>query len=237
MKKILIDIGNTTIHIKKIDQNNFSDLLRINTKQNLDQIKASFNEMDLTNVSQVVYSSVVPAIGEFVKNYFKKFEVINVKELKDYSNDLFAFEVNGLGEDFIANLLAVKDKFKNGIIISLGTATTFSLVRNGKFSGAIIAPGIRNSLNSLISAAAQLDQLEFGPTEEIIGTNTLDSINIGAINGHWFMIEKQIESLSNKFDCKFEVIFTGGNAKLIEKFIIKNNYELDYDLIFKGLNK
>ncbi|WP_026389126.1 type III pantothenate kinase [[Acholeplasma] multilocale] len=236
MKQILIDIGNTSIHVKGFEDKNFFELFRIPTTEACDTLYEKFDEIEFSEVNQVTFSSVVPSLDSDLIKYFnsKGIKISNIKTSPIFKQNDFAFNTESLGQDFIANFLAIKEKHNDAIIVSLGTATTFSYIKGGVFTGTIIAPGIKKSLESLISSAAKLQSADFEASNLTYGQNTIDAINIGAINSHWYMIEKNIELLSE--DKNIKVIFTGGNARMIENFIIERKYEINDNLIFEGLN-
>ncbi|ATZ18925.1 type III pantothenate kinase [Williamsoniiplasma somnilux] len=232
-KILLTDIGNTSIHFKLYDEQK-----NIYLTENRFYINEKIKFSSFINkgiVDEIVYSSVVPKLSKKLINFANKkgIKIRSIKDFKSINYKKFNIEnTNELGADFVAYFHAMNNK-KNHIIISLGTATTLSVICNKKFEGAIIMPGIKTSLYSLINKAALLKTSNFHFSNQIIGKNTAEAINIGSINSHYYAIEKNIELIKQNMKID-EVIFTGGNAYLLNEKI-KEKYILDEDLIFKGI--
>ncbi|AXK51407.1 type III pantothenate kinase [Spiroplasma alleghenense] len=239
---LLIDVGNTTVDFRYTStiSSQIIKLERIWTKdeekQNLDFIISIFDKIE--NLSKVVFSSVVPIWTNLINQGAekKRIPVFAIKE--HFEHDLNIFQevnINKLGSDFIANYYGVVDglKLQDCIVVSMGTATTLFVIENMKFKGAIIAPGIKIALNSLIQNAAMLSQYEFNYTEMTLGTNTKTAIEIGAINGHFKMIKALIEDLQKTK--KHQVVITGGNAEIITHQFEQEDYLIKEELIFIGL--
>ena len=53
----------------------------------------------------------------------------------------------------------------------------------------MILPGVRTSLDALVSNAAQLSQISLEAPKKIIGTNTIDCMKSGIIYGNASCIE------------------------------------------------
>ena len=84
----------------------------------------------------------------------RKLIKINIKNIKQ------------LGSDRIVNSIYGK-KFKNCLIIDFGTATTFDIVKNGKYEGGVIAPGVKLSMKNLIQSTALLPMFNLKKTKEL----------------------------------------------------------------------
>lgn len=67
------------------------------------------------------------------------------------------------------------------IIIDMGTATTMDVVdKAGSYIGGVILPGVKVSLNSLVSNTAQLPRINLDVPKRTIGKNTIECMR----NGH-----------------------------------------------------
>ncbi|PPE04372.1 type III pantothenate kinase [Entomoplasma ellychniae] len=228
MIKLLIDVGNTTTHCKWYDsQNNcFIKETIFMTKNVLqDETKVVFE----SHYDQLIYSSVVKKIEEKIKQ--KENKAYSIFDFKKISQNDFVYPIDQLGQDFIANFYGWKTS--NGIIVSLGTATTFMIIKDSKMIGAIISPGIESSFKGLIDSA---DALEFNFYQEVKWENntkglwTKQAINKGVVNGHWYMIKGLIKEIKKEHNIK-DVILTGGYADLL----IQNKYNVNKNLIFEGI--
>lgn len=228
MKKLLIDVGNTTIHCKVFNtknekyENEFIFLTKkVLEDENIFDVKVDYDE--------AIYSCVVSGVEKILMK-----KVRNAKSIHQFNaiqQDDFVYPTDQLGQDFITNFYA--NNLDNAIVVSLGTATTFMIIKNKKTVGAIIAPGIHVGFNGLVSEAVALN---FDFMSEVKWEDNLDSlwtkeaINKGVVNGHWYMVKGIVEEIESKYKID-DVILTGGYAKMLKQ----NEYTVDDDLIFKGL--
>ena len=103
----------------------------------------------------------------------------------------------------------------------------------GQFAGCIMSPGIKTAQKALSNGAAQLMDISFKAPRYVIGKNSADSLNSGAIYGTIAMIEGLTRMIEDELGYKCERILTGGNSSLIKDSI--PSYTYDGSLIFEGL--
>ena len=123
----------------------------------------------------------------------------------------------------------------------MGTATTFDVVSaKGEFLGGAIAPGLGISADALFTRAARLPRIEVKRPAKVIGTGTVDNIQIGLYYGYIGLVDGILErmitelALTNGPMEKIRTIATGGLAGLIaagSKYI----GEVDPNLTLTGL--
>ena len=78
-----------------------------------------------------------------------------------------------IGPDRLANALGVERLgIKDAIVIDLGTATTFDVVRGGNYLGGAIAPGIETGMLALTGRTARLPQIAIEVPELATGRST-----------------------------------------------------------------
>ena len=152
------------------------------------------------------------------------------------------------GADRIMNCVAAYDRFRGPcIIVDMGTATTFDVVSaKGEFLGGAIAPGLGISAEALFRRAARLPRIEVKKPLKVIGTGTVDNIQIGLYYGYIGLVDGILERMLAKLredaaksgkateDERVRTIATGGLAGLIaggSKFI----EEVDDMLTLTGL--
>lgn len=238
MKILLIDAGNSTVDFRSYDSETkkLEKIYRPWTKTLTD-----WNPKDIQkklkwkyfNFEMIVFASVVPQFNRWMQQFKQlvKVPMVNIQDAKKLQNSGFKKVARKeVGADLLANFHA--QNWDDALIISLGTATTIAQIEKGVFQGVIIVPGIRTSLESLVSSAALLKNKKFSWVDQPIGTSTIDAIGLGAINGHYYLIKSFIEKLKTS---KSTIIFTGGNADLIIPGIEKDHFLYDEALIFKGL--
>jgi type III pantothenate kinase len=134
------------------------------------------------------------------------------------------------GADRICNCVAAYDRFKGPcIVVDMGTATTFEVISaRGEFIGGAIAPGLGISADALFRRAARLPRIEVRKPAKVIGTGTVDNLQIGLYYGYIGLVdgilERMLERLradlaaeagEGKTPPEVKLIATGGLARLI----------------------
>jgi type III pantothenate kinase len=141
-----------------------------------------------------------------------------------------------VGADRIANAVAVADGRLPAIVVDLGTATTFDVVRAGRrYVGGMIAPGIRTSADELFRRAARLAKVEIRRPPRRIGRTTEESIQAGVYYGAIGAIDGIIRLLEREdLRGRARVIATGGLAPLVAAGS-RTIQEVDEALTLRGL--
>ena len=238
---ILIDIGNTNIVFAVSNNNKIKEISRIDTNKetnifikNVSRIIKNF----LKNSKKfAVISSVVPHINthiiKILNSYKIKTCVLKPKDVLSYLK--IDYNLNEIGADRIANSVAVlNSKIQNSIVIDFGTATTFEVLKNGRFLGGLIFPGIELSKNSLIKKTSLLKNTKIIKTQIVVAKNTKDSIQSGFYWGYISVINGIIKKIIDEKKFKPKIILTGGLAK-IYKNDIKPRPIVNSKLTLEGL--
>ena len=121
-----------------------------------------------------------------------------------------------VGADRIADAVAAFDRYGGPtIVVDFGTATTFEVVSaKGEYLGGVILPGIEISLEALFARAALLPRVELVEPPTVLGKNTVESVQSGAIYG----FAAQVDGLCQRLEQEVgpaTVVATGGLAGLI----------------------
>ena len=240
---IIGDIGNTEVKICLID-NKFKIKKKIIIKTNeINQAKLK-NKLKFllkyrNNFKSIIFSSVVPKIYKEFYVFFKLNLNIKILEIKNLKlNKFIDIKVNRkqIGSDRLANSIAMIDSKNNYIIIDFGTATTFDVIIKNKYLGGIISPGINLSLNTLISKASLIPEINLKKISNVIGKNTLDAVRSGFFWGYAGLIDNMIKLIKKQTKSRFSIILTGGLADLY-KNSINTKCKVDKDLTIKGIMK
>lgn len=244
MNILMIDVGNTTADFRvwcEQEQTitNFIRPLTNEVKYKSPDLIIELLQAKHIEISKIFYVSVVPEWNDVIRalGELLKVEVFNIRNIVDLtSKDFCVDDSTKIGADFICNFYAAKKLYhlENGIIISMGTATTFLLVQNSVVVGTIIAPGLMTALNGLISNAALLRANQYSVSKKLIGTNTVDAINLGGYNAHFLMTKAVVRELAKNYKIG-QVIYTGGNSLLFEQAITSELYKFNEKLIFEGI--
>jgi type III pantothenate kinase len=122
-----------------------------------------------------------------------------------------------VGADRIVNCVAAFEEYGGPIIIvDMGTATTFDVVsKKGEFVGGAIAPGLDISAAALFTRAARLPRIDIKKPSKVVGTNTVDNLQIGLYYGYIGLVDGIIERMIAELGPETKTVATGGLAKLI----------------------
>lgn len=95
-------------------------------------------------------------------------------------------------------------------------------------------PGVRVSLDSLISRTAQLPNISFENVGKVIGKNTVDCMKSGIIYGSAANIDGVLDRIEDELGEKLTVIATGGLAQVVIPYC-RREITLDNELLLDGL--
>ncbi len=102
------------------------------------------------------------------------------------------------------------------IVVDFGTATTFDVISpHGEFLGGAIAPGLGISAEALFSRAARLPRVDIRKPAKVIGTGTVDNLQIGLYYGYIGLVDGILERMIAELGPETKTIATGGLARLI----------------------
>jgi type III pantothenate kinase len=121
-----------------------------------------------------------------------------------------------VGADRIANAVGAYDLFGGPCIcVDFGTATTFDAISaKGEYLGGAIIPGIEISLDALFGRAAALRRVELVEPRNVIGKNTVESMQSGAVYGFAAQVDGLCRRIVDELG-EATVVATGGLAGLI----------------------
>ncbi|MEL7061502.1 MAG: type III pantothenate kinase [Acidobacteriota bacterium] len=122
-----------------------------------------------------------------------------------------------LGADRLVNAVAARAAYGAPVlVVDLGTATTFDVVdAAGDFVGGVIAPGLDISAQALFSHASKLSPVHLERPRELIGRNTVASMQSGIFYGYLALVDGIVERLIGEVEGLEEVVATGRAAGLI----------------------
>ena len=194
-----------------------------------------------TQINDIIISSVVPplmhTLGNACRRYIGKAPLIVGQDIVPAINIKYD-NPKEVGADRIVNAIAARAKYGAPlIVVDFGTATTFCAIdKNGDYVGGVISAGIKISMDALFEKAAKLPRIEIVKPEKIIGTNTVSSMQSGAVYGYVGQVEYIVERIKEELtetNCK--VVATGGLASLIAQHTETIDF-VDRMLTLDGLN-
>jgi type III pantothenate kinase len=178
------------------------------------------NGIEMAAVSEIAISSVVPPMDSMLRQVcetsFKRkplFVELGVKTGMPVLTD----NPSEVGADRIVNCVAAFEQFGGPcIVVDMGTATTFDVIsKKGEFLGGAIAPGLGISADALFSRAARLPRIDVKKPAKVIGTGTVDNIQIGLYYGYIGLVDGILERMIAEMGPDTKTVATGGLAKLI----------------------
>lgn len=142
-----------------------------------------------------------------------------------------------LGADLVVAAVAALEKYSKPMaIFDLGTANTLSVIDGaGRFLGGAIMAGPKLSVEALSSRTSQLPRIELEAPPRLIGSNTVQCMQAGAVYGHAAMIDGLIDRVTRELgEPLSSTIATGGQAPLIIPFC-DHSIILEENLMLQGL--
>ncbi len=123
---------------------------------------------------------------------------------------------------------------KHKLIIGTGTCITYNFINEkNQFLGGIISPGIKMRLRAMHEFTANLPLIEKAVPKNLLGKNTNDSINNGAVIGTVYEIEGIISEYKVK-NPDFMIILTGGDTNFLADNL-KSSIFADENFLLKSL--
>lgn len=209
----------------------------------------SMAQVDKADIDGIILASVVPSLEaawvSCINKYFsaslkKPPFVVSSKSIghiikvkTDYPEEV--------GADRLVNAIAAWERYReNLIIIDFGTAITFDCVsKKCEYLGGTILPGVAISLDALATRTAKLPRIDVSvPPGEIIGSNTVQAMKSGILNGYGSLIDGLSEKIKTEL-CPdgepMKILATGGMAHLIAPYS-NSIEEVDTMLTLHGLH-
>ena len=124
-----------------------------------------------------------------------------------------------VGADRVVDAAAVARLYGGpACIVDFGTATTFDAISaEGDYLGGAIAPGLGIGLEALCARTAKLPRVEVVRPPAVIGKNTVQSMQSGALFGYVGLVEGMVARFREELGPDMKVIGTGGFVELIAK--------------------
>ena len=240
---ILGDIGNTETKIFLVSTNNkiIKKLSLSTTDINYTRLNKLFINFitDYKKVKKILFCSVVPKSLSIIKKFLSKKTKLKCYEVKELNlKSLIKIKANykQVGSDRLTNAISLVNNNNNFIILDFGTATTFDVLVKNVYSGGIIAPGVRLSLNTLSDKATLIPKIDLKQIKNVIGNNTISAVRSGFFWGYAGLIDNIINLIKKETRKSFKVIITGGFSDLFKKSI-KTKVNHNKNITVNGLIK
>lgn len=199
-------------------------------------------------LQHAVIASVVPALTLVLKDAVQLAfgcEALIVSADLALGISLSVDRPHELGVDRIVNAVAARElalrpagesNLSRGcIVIDLGTATKLDcLSPTGEFLGGVIAPGLRVSLDALITAGAKLPPVELVAPARVLGKNTIQCLQSGIVYGYASLVDGLVSRLRAELSWPCDIVATGGLATVVAQHT-ECMTDVHPDLTLRGL--
>jgi type III pantothenate kinase len=222
---LAIDVGNTNTVLGLYDDKKLIQHWRIKTDSSstADELILTFNGLlkDQPQVTGISLCSTVPSVLKemrwMLERYFPNTKTVIIEPGTKTGVPIITDNPKEVGADRIANSLAVFERHGGpSVVVDFGTSTNFDVVsEKGEFLGGALAPGIEISLEALASKAAQLRKVEFVKPRSVIGKNTVEALQSGALYGFAGQVDGILQRIIAEIGPVKAVVATGGLASLV----------------------
>ena len=245
---LALDVGNTNVTVGVFD----GDTICLRSRMATDTTKTadqhaielmnlfSLYKLDIGAFEGAIISSVVPQIEPPIRRAVET--VLGVSPIMVGPGVKTGLNIAidnpaQLGADLLVGAVAaVHEVGAPCVVWDLGTATTvFAVDKSGNFVGGAIMAGVRTAVDSLIARTALLPRFRLEPPAHVIGRNSNESMQSGAVFGTAAMMDGMTERLFAEWGYNAPVVVTGGIGRDIVPYC-RTKAVFDDDLLLKGLN-
>jgi len=224
---LAIDVGNTNIVLGLFDGAEIQHSWRIKTDSRMtaDELALAFQGLlaqHPAKVTGVALCSTVPAVlhemRTMLSRYFGDVQHVVVEPGTKTGVSIQTDNPKEVGADRIVNTLAAFELYGGpAIVVDFGTSTNLDVVSaSGEFLGGALAPGIEISLDALASRAAQLRKVEIVKPRAVIGRNTVEALQSGAVYGFAGQVDGLVERIKEELGAPDAIVIaTGGLAEVV----------------------
>lgn len=244
---LAIDVGNTNTVIGGFDGETLRFTVRISTNQTQTADEYALKLQGMFTMHKVcakeieggIISSVVPVLSPVLQQAVEQLtgqRVLIVGSGLKTGLNIRIDNPGQLGSDLVVDAVAASHCYQKPILIfDMGTATTLSVMDGkGGYIGGMIMPGIRLAMDALSSSTSQLPRVDLTPPGQIIGTNTVECMQSGAIYGNAAMIDGVIDRLEEQLGEHATVVATGGMVNTVIPYC-RHKIISDETLMLRGL--
>lgn len=223
---LAIDVGNTNTVLGLFEGDTLEHSWRIKTdaRDTADEMVLIYRGLltDAPDITGIALCSTVPAVlhelRTMLERYYLNVPTVVVEPGIKTGVPILTDNPKEVGADRIVNTLAAFHLHGGpSIVVDFGTSTNFDVVSaKGEFIGGALAPGVEISIDALAARAAALRKVELVRPRSVIGKNTVESLQSGALYGFAGQVDgivtRIIEELGGSITA---VIATGGLAPVV----------------------
>ena len=235
---LIIDIGNTSIKLAVFDaQNKLKLFERTGAAKIFQDLESLFKKFSVNYAMISQVGQNISGLEDFLQKHDITNWYLNASLKLPFKVTYKTPETIGADRLGLVAGAIWRTPNQNQLIIDAGSCVTYDFVdKNNVYHGGAISPGLALRFKSLHDYTAKLPLLK--PTDsfvKLIGDDTKSSIESGVING----LIAEIEGVSVKYNLKFKdltVYLTGGDKKLLDRYIKNKIFVSSKFLLLEGIN-
>jgi len=223
---LTIDVGNTHTVLGLFDDDTLIQSWRVKTdaRSTADEMVLTFRGLlqDEPPVTGIAVCSTVPSVlhemRAMLHRYYPHLPTLIVEPGIRTGVPILTDNPKEVGSDRIVNTLAAHVLFGGPcIVVDFGTSTNLDVVSaKGEFLGGALAPGIEISLDALSQRAAQLRKVELVAPRSVVGKNTVEALQSGALYGFAGQVDGLVKRIIAELGgAVTAVVATGGLAPIV----------------------
>ena len=223
---LAIDVGNTHTVLGLFDDDRMEQSWRVKTdaRSTADEMVLTFRGLlqDEPPITGIAVCSTVPAVlremRAMLQRYYPHLPTLIVEPGIRTGVPILTDNPKEVGSDRIVNTLAAHELFGGPcIVVDFGTSTNLDVVSDkGEFLGGALAPGIEISLDALAQRAAQLRKVELVAPRSVVGKNTVEALQSGALYGFAGQVDGLVRRIIAELGGSVTaVVATGGLAPIV----------------------
>ena len=141
-----------------------------------------------------------------------------------------------LGTEILAADAAAAEEYPLPVIVfDFGTATTVTVVdEQRRYRGGVILPGIKLGMQALFTGTAQLPDIRIEAPAHVICTETVESLQAGAVYGAAAMTDGLVERMESELGRPCTAVVTGGLGRFVVPHC-RRRLVYDEHLLLRGL--
>jgi type III pantothenate kinase len=222
---LAVDVGNTNTVLGMFQGEELVSSWRIKTdsRTTADEMALTYRGLlaDAGTITGIALCSTVPAVLREMRvmldGYFAAVPTVIVEPGTKTGVPVLTDNPKEVGADRIVNTIAAHHQYGGPcIVVDFGTSTNLDVVSaKGEFLGGALAPGIEISLDALASRAAQLRKVELVRPRSVIGKNTVEALQSGALYGFAGQVDGLVDRIIEELGEVTAVVATGGLAPIV----------------------
>ena len=222
---LAIDVGNTNTVIGLFAGDSLERSWRVKTdsRSTADELRLLYRALltDEPEITGIALCSTVPAVlhelRTMLDRYYAHLPTVIVEPGVRTGVPVLTDNPREVGADRIVNTLAAHTLFGGpSIVVDFGTSTNLDVVSaKGEFLGGALAPGIEISIDALAARAAQLRKVELVRPRSVVGKNTVEALQSGAVYGFAGQVDGLVRRIVAETGPVTAVVATGGLAPVV----------------------